>query len=79
MYPKNLFLGEILNINPDLSPTTDLIWSILNTHEAWHGVMCTMDADGMANNENGNWTAERSDLGLHCLPRPMICPKLSLQ
>ena len=36
------------------------------------------DANGIANNEDSDQTApllwEQSDLGLHCLPRP-ICPK----
>ena len=34
------------------------------------------DANGIANSEDPNQTApqEQSDLGLHCLPRP-VCPK----
>ena len=34
------------------------------------------DANGIANSEDPDQTAprEQSDLGLHCLPRP-ICPK----
>ena len=34
-------------------------------------VFCQNDANGIANSEDPE---EQSDLGLHCLPRP-ICPK----
>ena len=39
-------------------------------------VFCQKDANGIANSEDPDQTApeEQSDLGLHCLPRP-ICPK----
>ena len=42
----------------------------------YHRVMGPNDADGMANSVDPDQTAleEQSDLGLHCLPRP-ICPK----
>ena len=35
-------------------------------------VLCQNDANGIANSEDLD--QEQSDLGLHCLPRP-ICPK----
>ena len=42
----------------------------------YNAVMCPNDADGMANSVGPDKTAskEQSDLGLHCLLRP-ICPK----
>ena len=46
----------------------------------YHRVMSPNDADGMANSIDPDQTAprllllEQSDLGLHCLPRP-VCPK----
>ena len=42
--------------------------------------MSPKDADGMANSVDPDQTApreEQSDLGLHCLPRP-ICPKIRI-
>ena len=41
-------------------------------------VICQKDADGIANSEDPDQIApeEQSDLGLHCLFRP-ICPKTS--
>ena len=37
--------------------------------------MCPKEAEGIANSVDPNQTAPlQSDLGLHCLPRP-ICPK----
>ena len=36
----------------------------------YHGVIPLNDADGIASSED-----PESDLGLHCLPRP-ICPKI---
>ena len=38
---------------------------------ALHRVMRSKDADGMANSLDVD---QQSDLGLHCLPRP-VCPK----
>ena len=32
------------------------------------------NANGIANSEDPDQTAPQSDLGLHCLPRP-VCPK----
>ena len=37
----------------------------------YHTLMSPNDADGMANSVDPD---EQSDLGLHCLPRP-VCPK----
>ena len=39
----------------------------------YHRVMSPNDADGMANSVDPDQT-EQSDLGLHCLPRP-VSPK----
>ena len=36
--------------------------------------MSPKDAEGIANSEDPDQKEEQSDLGLHCLPRP-ICPK----
>ena len=36
--------------------------------------ICQNGANGIANSEDPDQTAPQSDLGLHCLPRP-ICPK----
>ena len=39
-------------------------------------VFCQKHANGIANSEDPDQTAqEQSDLGLHCLRRP-ICPKI---
>ena len=37
----------------------------------YHRVMSPNDADGMANSVDSDQTAPQSDLGLHCLPRPV--------
>ena len=40
-------------------------------------LFCQKVANGIANREDSDQTApleEQSDLGLHCLPRP-VCPK----
>ena len=48
----------------------------LQTKRTTLRVFCQKDANGIANNEDPDQTAslEQSDLGLHCLPRP-ICLK----
>ena len=46
--------------------------SKIQTKRPNHRVFCQKDAIGMANSEDPD--QEQSDLGLHCLPRP-ICPK----
>ena len=47
------------------------------TVKFYNAIMCQKDADGMANSVVPDQTApqEQSDLGLHCLPRP-ICPNI---
>ena len=37
-------------------------------------IFCQKDANGIANSSEDPDQTEQSDLGLHCLPRP-ICPK----
>ena len=46
----------------------------IDTRTMWfyHRILCPKDADRMANNVDPD--QEQSDLGLHCLPRP-VCPK----
>ena len=80
-------MGNSLNFKyrkiPNVSDARKLCCKILKIQENRPnlGVFHPKDADGIANSEDPDQTAprirlllEQSDLGLHCLPRP-ICPK----
>ena len=58
--PKNMDIRKIAEI-------------ILKFEQGGFTVMCPKDADGMANNVDPD--QEQSDLGLHCVPKP-VCPKI---
>ena len=62
---------------PKFSDTRKLCCNIakIQTNGQNRRVFCQKDANGKANSEDPDQTAkEQSDLGLHCLPRP-LCPK----
>ena len=52
-----------------------LIYLKIQTKRPKLKVFCPKLANGIANSEDPDQTAPQSDLGLHCLPRP-ICPKI---
>ena len=61
--------------NPKIWDTRKICYNHPKILTKWlfHRVMCPKDADVMANSVDPDQTAQ-SDLGLHCLPRP-VCPK----
>ena len=65
---------KMYRIFPKYSDTQNICCNHSKILTMWlyHTVMSPNNADGMANSVDPG--QEQSDLGLHCLPRP-ICPK----
>ena len=65
------FSDSLYHENPKISDTQKIAVMILKLKLHSNG---PKDADRTANSVEPDQTAPRSDLGLHCLPRP-VCPK----